>query len=189
MFQRHTSRVVLFDKFPRETRIQKPNFLILAVNQIDGLGWRKCAHCVPYDTYNSYFIFLFSFLLGNQTNLMQMFFIIQDPCISSSFFPPTRQTNEIVLFWLLSPLVLVTVFHIRCCRPLVSNGVVHFTPFKVSEILFRPVQASRSMGAHSSFRPTRTDFFVILFRRIRRIPFSMHSGSQVMRFRPLHHCI
>jgi hypothetical protein len=65
MFQRHTSRVVLFDKFPRETRIQKPNFLILAVNQIDGLGWRKCAHCVPYDTYNSYFIFLFSFLLGN----------------------------------------------------------------------------------------------------------------------------
>ncbi len=64
--------------------------------------------------------------------------------------PPTRQANEIVLFWLLSPLVLVTVFHIRCRRPLVSNGVVHFTPFKVSEILFRPV-ASRSMGAIPRF--------------------------------------
>ncbi len=80
-----------------------------------------------------------------------MFFIIQVPCISSYFFPPTRQANEIVLFWLLSPLVLVTVFHIRCRRPLVSNGVVHFTPFKVSEILFRPVQASRSMGAIPRF--------------------------------------
>lgn len=40
------------------------------------------------------------------------------------------------------------VFHISL--PLVSNDVVHFTPFKVSEILFRPV-ASRSMDAIPSF--------------------------------------
>jgi len=66
------------------------------------------------------------------------------------FSSPTRQASEIVLFWLLSPLVLVTVFHIRCRRPLVSNGIVHFTPFKVSEILFRPV-ASRSMEAIPRF--------------------------------------